>query len=94
MNPSALQVRAIRATAVEVPMRHVLGTSQAIVKAAPLMLVDVETEAGITGHAYLFCYVPAAARGIASILEDIERRTKGKRVAPVELWSVLSYTQA
>ena len=90
MKPSALQVRAIRATAVEVPMRHVLGTSQAIVKAAPLMLVDVETEAGITGHAYLFCYVPAAARGIASILEDIERRTKGKRVAPVDLWSALS----
>jgi mandelate racemase len=60
------------------------------VKAAPLMLVDVETEAGITGHAYLFCYVPAAARGIASILEDIERRTQGKRVAPVDLWSALS----
>ena len=90
MRPSALEVRAIRATAVEVPMRHVLGTSQAVVKAAPLMLVDVETEAGITGHAYLFCYVPAAARGIGSILEDIERRTKGKPVAPVELWAALS----
>ena len=90
MKPSALELRAIRATAVEVPMRHVLGTSQAVVKSAPLMLVDVETEAGITGHAYLFCYVPAAARGIASMLEDIERRTKGKRVAPVELWSALA----
>jgi mandelate racemase len=87
---SALEIRAIRATAVEVPMRHVLGTSQAVVRAAPLMLVDVETEAGITGHAYLFCYVPSAARGIAALLEDIERRVKGQRVAPVEAWTRLA----
>jgi mandelate racemase len=90
MKPSSLQVRAIRATPVDVPMRHVLGTSQAVVRSAPLMLVDVETEAGITGHAYVFCYVPAAAPGIAAMLADIERRTKGKRVAPVELWAALS----
>jgi len=87
---TALKVRAIRCTAVEVPMRHVLGTSAATVRAAPLMLVDVETEEGVTGHAYLFCYVGAAARGIASIMEEIEREAKGAAVAPVELWSKLS----
>jgi len=90
LNAAALKVRAIRCTAVEVPMNHVLGTSAATVRAAPLMLVDVETEEGITGHAYLFCYVGAAARGIASILEEIERQAKGAAVAPVELWSKLS----
>jgi mandelate racemase len=90
MKDSALEIRALRATAVQVPMRHVLGTSQAVVRAAPLMLVDVETEAGITGHAYLFCYVPSAARGIAAILEDIERRVKGERVMPAESWGRLA----
>ena len=68
-----LTVRAIRCTAVEVPMKHVLGTSRAAIRAAPLMLVDLETEEGITGRAYLFCYVRAAAVGIAGILGEVER---------------------
>ncbi|HZZ91610.1 MAG TPA: enolase C-terminal domain-like protein [Usitatibacter sp.] len=90
MTAAAPEIRAIRAIAVDVPMRHVLGTSQATVRSAPLMLVDLETEEGITGHAYLFCYVPAAARGIAAILEEIERLVRGEAVAPVEQWARLS----
>jgi len=86
----ALTVRAIRATAVEVPMKHVLGTSAAAVRAAPLMLVDVETKEGVTGHAYLFCYLPASAPGIAAILAEIERCTKGDRVAPADAWKKLA----
>jgi mandelate racemase len=54
------------------------------------MLVDVETEEGVTGRAYLFCYVPAAAAGIAGLLADIERRVKGERLAPLELWKKLA----
>ena len=89
MSAARLTVRSIRATPVEVPMRHVLGTSQAAVRAAPLLLVDLETEEGITGRAYLFCYVPAAAAGIVSILGEIERATKGERVAPLDAWKKL-----
>ena len=88
--PARLTVRAIRAVAVEVPMRHVLGTSQAAVRAAPLLLVDLETEEGVTGRAYLFCYVPAAAAAIAAILAEIERSTRGERVAPLDLWKKLT----
>jgi len=88
--PARLTVRAIRAVAVEVPMRHVLGTSQAAVRAAPLLLIDLETEEGVTGRAYLFCYVPAAAAAIAAMLAEIERATRGERVAPVDLWKKLT----
>jgi len=85
----ALTIRAIRSTAVEVPMRHVLGTSQAAVRAAPLLLIDLETEEGVTGHAYLFCYVRAAAVGIAGILGEVQEQVRGRRVAPHDLWSRL-----
>jgi mandelate racemase len=54
MNAPPLTVRAIRAVAVEVPLRFVLGTSAAAVRAAPLLLVDVETEEGITGALTFF----------------------------------------
>ena len=83
-------VRAIRAVAVEVPLRYVLGTSAAAVRAAPLLLVDVDTEEGITGRTYLFCYVPAAAPAIVSLLTAVEAAVKGERIAPDKLWALLA----
>jgi mandelate racemase len=87
---SALTIRSLRATAVEVPMKHVLGTSAAAVRAAPLLLIDLETEEGITGHAYLFCYLRGAAPAMAAMVAEVERMVKGERVAPVEMWPRLA----
>jgi mandelate racemase len=86
----ALTVRAVRATPVEVPLKFVLGTSQGAVRQAPLLLIDLETEEGITGRSYLFCYLRAAAPAIASLLGEVERVAKGERVAPADLWAKLS----
>jgi mandelate racemase len=77
-----LTVRAVRATAVEVPLNFVLGTSQGALRRVPLLLVDVDTEEGISGRTWLFCYVPAAAPAIVSILGEVEALTKGEAVAP------------
>ena len=68
----ALTVRAIKATPVEVPLNFVLGTSQAAVRKAPLLLIDLETEEGITGRGYLFAYVRAAAFAIVNLIAEIE----------------------
>jgi mandelate racemase len=86
----ALTVRAVRATPVEVPMTYVLGTSAGAVRKAPLLLIDLETEEGITGRTYLFCYLPASAPGIVSILREIEVQTKGAPVAPLDLAAKLA----
>jgi mandelate racemase len=90
VNKIDLKLRAVRATGVEVPMKLPLVTSQGSIRAAPLLLIDVETEEGVTGHAYLFCYVPAAAGAIAGLLGEIERVAKGERIAPAELWAKLA----
>ena len=55
MASTRLTLRGVRCRAVEVPMSYVLGTSAAAVRAAPLLLVDVQTEEGVTGRTYLFC---------------------------------------
>jgi mandelate racemase len=89
-NPPLLTIRALRAVAVEVPMTYALGTSRATVSAAPLLLVDLETEEGITGHSYLFCYLRAAAPAIVKMLEDVEQQVRGARVSPAELWGRLA----
>jgi len=71
-------------------MKLPLGTSAGTISSAPLLLIDVETEEGVTGHAYLFCYLPAAAPAIAAILGEVERGVKGDRIAPEALWEKLS----
>ena len=90
MTPPKLTVRGIRATPVKVPMTYVLGTSAQAVREAPLLLVDVETEEGVTGRACQFCYLPAAAPAITTMLEEVLRTVKGDAVAPVELWARLA----
>ena len=90
MTAEPLTVNSIRAIGVEVPMKLPLGTSAATIRAAPLLLIDVETEEGITGRSYLFCYVRAAAPAIASVLSEVLRVVKGDRVAPAELWAKLA----
>jgi mandelate racemase len=88
--PPFLTIRAIRTVGVEVPMTHVLGTSRGTITKAPLLLIDLETEEGVTGRSYLWSYFPAAMAAIAKLLEEAARVTKGDRVAPVDLWGKLA----
>lgn len=81
----ALKLRSVRSTAVEVPLRFVLGTSAAALRAAPLLLVDVETEQGVTGRSYVFCYRRSGARAIATLLHDAAELVAGETVAPLAI---------
>lgn len=85
-----LTVRAIKAIAVEVPLNFVLGTSQDVLSRVPLLLIDVETEEGVTGRSYLFCYLRAAQPAIVSLLGEVERLVKGARLDPPALAAKLT----
>jgi mandelate racemase len=88
--PPPLTIRALRCVAVEVPMTYALGTSQARITQAPLLLVDLETEEGVTGRSYLFCYLGAAAPAMAKMLDEIALMVRGDRVDPAALWAKLA----
>ena len=90
MTAPRLTIRSFRAVPVMVPMTYALGTSAGTVRTAPLLLVDLETDEGVTGRAYQFCYTPAAAPAIMRFLEDIAEAMKKTTVAPVELWAKLA----
>ena len=85
-----LTVRSIRAVPVLVPMTYTLGTSAAIVREAPILLVDLETPEGVTGHAYQFCYRPAAAPAIVRFLDDVLDAVRGQPIVPADIWAGLS----
>jgi mandelate racemase len=86
----ALTVRAIKATPVEVPLNFVLGTSQQALRRVPLLLIDLETEEGVTGRSYLFCYLRAAQPAIMSLLGEVEALTQGDPVDPPALFAKLT----
>ena len=88
--PPPLTIRALQATAVEVPMTYALGTSRQRVTAAPLLLLDLLTEEGVTGSAYLFCYLRGAAAAIATMVKEVDRAVKGDAVVPLDLWRKLA----
>ena len=74
---------------VVVPMRRALGTSVMRITHAPLLLIDLHTEEGITGRAYLFCYLEGAGPAVASLLRDAASVLVGKTAAPAELRRLL-----
>lgn len=49
-------------------MARALGTGAQTMGSAPILLIDMQTEEGIVGRAYLFCYMRMASGLIASVL--------------------------
>jgi mandelate racemase len=72
-----------------VPMKRPLGTSAQLVRTAPLLLVDLETEQGVTGRTYLYCYLPMAAGMIARALEESLGLLRGQPVEPRQIGAML-----
>jgi hypothetical protein len=68
----SLTIRAVKATPVEVPLNFVLGTSQGALRRVPLLLIDLETEEGVTGRSYPFCYraLPPQRPGNGMVWDD------------------------
>lgn len=88
--PHSLTIRNIRTIGTEVPMTFALGTSREAIAKAPLLLVDLETQEGITGRAYLWCYFRQAMTAVAAVLDAILEATKGNAVVPLDIDAKLS----
>jgi mandelate racemase len=83
--PAALRVRSVTCTPIEVPLRYVLGTSAATVRAAPLLLVELLTEEGVIGRSYVFAYRRSGPKAIALLLQDAVEVIAGDAVAPLAI---------
>jgi mandelate racemase len=80
-----MNIRGIRLRTVAAPMKRPLVTSIATVSVAPLLLVDLETDAGIVGRAYLFALAKHHLAPIAKLVEAMAEMVKGDEVAPFDL---------
>src|SRR5262249_34356191 len=52
---------------------------------SPLVLTDVITDAGVSGHSMVFTYTAAALGPTAELIRNIEPLVKGEALAPAEI---------
>jgi mandelate racemase len=90
--PVRLTLRALQVRAVHAPLKRPLVTSGGTVRVAPLVLIDLQTEEGVTGHAYLFCYTPLALKPVVQLLQNLSEFLHGDAVAPLEIDQKLQRT--
>jgi mandelate racemase len=84
------RIRSLTTRGMMVPLKFTLGTSAAIVKAVPLLLVDLLNEDGVTGRAYTFCYRRSGAVAISSHLFEAVELLKGRDCTPFDATQSLS----
>src|SRR5271165_4887167 len=77
-----LTIRSIRARAVLAPLKRPVRTAVGDIVDAPLILVDVLTEQGITGSAYAFGYTPITLGAIVRFINDVAPELHGESAAP------------
>jgi len=84
------RIRSLTTRGMMVPLKFTLGTSAAVVKAVPLLLVDLLNEDGVTGRAYAFCYRPSGAVAISAHLFEAVDLLKGEDSTPFDVTQSLS----
>lgn len=82
---SRLTLRSLSATAVKLPMTRPLGTSVQKIDAASLLLVDLQTDEGVGGCAYAFCYLPSIARSLVPVVAELSLALAGLPLVPHDL---------
>jgi mandelate racemase len=82
---SELFIRGLVVRAVDVPMQRPLKTGGGEVGSAAMVLIDLLTEEGVTGHSYLFCPTPLVLKPMAKLLSNLAPLIKGDPLAPLEI---------
>src|SRR5436190_20120216 len=82
---TAPTIRSIRARPVQVPFKRPPLSASGALPSAALVLIDLETQEGLTGRSYLFGFAPWALKPIVGCLEAMSELLKGAAVAPFEI---------
>jgi mandelate racemase len=86
MNIETLTLRRLTARPILIPLKRPVVARIATMSVWPMILIDLETEEGVVGRAYLEPYVPKAMKYLVPALHDLGEMLTGKRVAPLEFY--------
>ena len=81
-----LTLKSIQARPVVLKLKRPVVARIATLTDWPLILIDLYTEEGVIGRAYLEPYILKSMRYLIPALHDLGEMLKGRRLAPVELY--------
>ena len=84
------KIKEFNVRAVRVPMTEPHKTASGVITESPLVLTDVITDTGISGHSIVFTYTPAALKPTAELIRNFEALVQGEILAPAEIEQKLS----
>jgi mandelate racemase len=89
MSKNTPAIKSVKARAVVTPMARPLRNAFGVIDVAPLLLIDVATDQGITGRSYLFAYSKVTLKPFVHLVEEIGLDLIGKPVAPCDLTTAM-----
>jgi mandelate racemase len=89
MSTATPAIRSVKARAVVTPISRPVKNAFGVIDAAPLVLIDVVTDQGITGRSYIFAYAKLTLAPLVHLIEEIGRDLTGKAVAPFDLMGAM-----
>lgn len=86
MTQTKLTLKGVRARPVVVPLKRPVVSKVGLFRDWPLILIDLYTEEGVVGQAYLEPYLKQSMRYIIAAIEDLAAAAKGHPVAPLDAY--------
>ncbi len=82
-------IRNVSARAVVAPISRPVKNAFGVIEAAPLVLIDVATDQGITGCSYIFAYTSLTLKPLVELISAIGRDVVGKPIVPFDLMAAM-----
>jgi mandelate racemase len=89
MGKTTPAIRSVKARAVVAPMARPVKNAFGVIDAAPLVLIDVSTDQGVTGRSYIFAYSKMTLKPLTHLIEEIGRDFAGKPIVPFDLMAAM-----
>jgi mandelate racemase len=89
MSATTPAIRCVKARAVVAPISRPVKNAFGVIEAAPLVLIDVETDQAATGRSYIFAYSKMMLTPLVHLIEEIGRDLIGRAIAPFDLMAAM-----
>jgi mandelate racemase len=89
MSATTPAIRSVKARAVIAPISRPVKNAFGVIEAAPLVLIDVATDQGVTGRSYIFAYAKLTLAPLVHLIEQIGRDLTGRAIAPFDLMALM-----
>jgi mandelate racemase len=89
MSASTPTIRSVKARAIDAPISRPVKNAFGVIRSAPLVLIDVATDHGVTGRSYIFAYTRLTLKPLVQLIEDIGGELSGKPIAPFDLMAAM-----